>query len=504
MAAMIPVSGSAYAYAYATMGEGIAWIMGSALVLDYAFGAGAVANGWSSYLSSLLRTLGTVPDGFWYYTKGPWELVTLNNGQQVHGIWNVPASLIVMVVASILYRGITASTRLNTIIVGINMVIMTLFILLGIGVISWTNLHANPNISGLLSLVPAREVVCDASGYHTAHYGWLRGGVLTGTGVVFFAFIGFDSVSTVAQETKNPKRDMPIGILGSLLVCTILYILIGFTLTGVVPYRNLNVSDPIALGIDKIVALRNWTPMAQKLFAVMVKLGALAGLTSVILVNILSQTRIFYAMSKDGLLPWFSKLHTTYRTPHLATIFTGAFVMICGGLLPIGLVANLVSLGTLLVFLLVCVSVPIMRYTNPHAERSFKVPCPWLVGNIGAIACLWVMLSMDLQTWACLLFWFSLGLGVYCLYGRRHSLQQRAHYTLFGPIWVDYFGITLQMLGLFILAKVVFSPARLVYEYGSSYRLISPSLNPVITALVGVLLAGWGSWLLFTNVKTKQ
>lgn len=502
MAAMIPVSGSAYAYAYATMGEGIAWVMGLALVLDYAFGAGAVANGWSSYLTSLLRTTGvTLPDAFWYCTQGPWELVTLNNGQQVHGIWNVPASLIVIVIASILYRGITASTKLNSIIVGVNMVIMALFILLGIGVISWANLHVNPNATGLLSLVPAREIITDASGYQDVHYGWLRGGVLTGAGVVFFAFIGFDSVSTVAQEAKNPKRDMPIGILGSLLVCTILYILIGLTLTGVVPYRNLSVSDPIALGIDKIVALRHWTPMAQKLFAIMVKLGALAGLTSVILVNILSQTRIFYAMSKDGLLPWFGSLHTNYRTPHVATIFTGVFVMICGGLLPMSLVANLVSLGTLLVFLLVCVSVPIMRYINPNAERSFKVPCPWLVGNVGAVACLWIMLSMDLQTWACLLFWFSLGLGIYCLYGRRHSLQQRVNHTLFGPIWVDYIGVALQTLGLFILARIVFNPVKLLGRYDSSFSWLSFEPNTSTLVLIGVLLTGWGSWLLFTNVK---
>ncbi|HJV21437.1 MAG TPA: amino acid permease, partial [Holophagaceae bacterium] len=371
MAAMIPVAGSAYAYSYATMGEFIAWIIGWDLVLEYAFGAVTVSAAWSGYLYSILhKTLGiNLPDALIRLTKGPWEMVTLNDGSSIHGVWNVPASIIALVVASILYKGIKESASVNNVIVIIKVTIVIVFIALGISMISGSNLHVNAAGSTLTSLVPAQEVV---GGVH--RYGWFNGGVLTGAGVVFFAYIGFDAVSTTAQEAKNPKRDLPIGIMASLVICTILYILVALTLTGVVPYKQLGVPDPIAVGIDKIVELRGWTPYAQKMFTFVIKLGAISGLTSVILVMMMGQTRVFYAMSKDGLLPWFGNAHPKFGTPHVATVLTGIFVALCGGLMPMSLVGELVSIGTLLAFVLVCIGVPILRVNSPEIERPFKVP----------------------------------------------------------------------------------------------------------------------------------
>jgi APA family basic amino acid/polyamine antiporter len=453
MAAMIPVAGSAYTYAYATMGELVAWIIGWDLVLEYAFGAVAVANGWSSYLYSLLhRTLGLqLPDTLLRLTKGPWEAVTLAGGQQAAGIWNLPATLVVLALAAILYRGIQESATVNNLIVILKVAIVIIFVAVGFGVISAANLQANPAAHGLASLVPAQEAFLEG-GRHAHRFGWLRGGVTTGAGVVFFAYIGFDAVSTTAQEARNPRRDMPIGILASLVVCTLLYILVALTLTGVVSFRDLGVSDPIAVGVDRIVALRHWPPPARLAFAFSVKLGALAGLTSVMLVILMAQTRVFYAMSKDGLLPWFGRVHARHRTPHAATVVTGLLVAGCAGLMPIGLVGKLVSIGTLLAFVLVCLGVPILRRTNPGMERPFRVPLPWVVGLSGAGACLWVMASLDLGTWVRLGLWLLLGLGIYFTYGRRHSRLQRERGTRYGPLVTDLGGYSLCLLALAGLA----------------------------------------------------
>jgi APA family basic amino acid/polyamine antiporter len=238
---------------------------------------------------------------------------------------------------------------------------------------------------------------------------------------VFFAYIGFDAVSTTAQECKNPSRDLPIGILVSLVVCTFLYILMALVLTGVVPYQELGVPDPIAVGVDRIVSLRGWSEGGQKLFSFAVKVGALAGLTSVILVLMLGQTRIFYAMAKDGLLPWFDHLSPKYSTPDLATWTTGIFVSICAGLLPMSLVGELVSIGTLLAFVLVCVGIPILRMRNPETPRPFRTPVYWLVAPLGALACLWVMSGLPRDTWIRLVVWLLIGFCVYFGYGVKNS-----------------------------------------------------------------------------------
>lgn len=418
LAAMIPIAGSAYAYSYTTMGEIIAWIIGWDLVLEYAFGAVTVSAAWSGYLYSLFhKTLGVeFPELLIRLTKGPFEQVELANGAHVAGLFNLPATLISILAAAILYRGIQESAWVNNLIVVVKVVIVVAFIALGVGVISADNLIVNPQAPGLAALVPPQAMV---DGH--LRFGWLNGGVLTGAGVVFFAYIGFDAVSTAAQETRNPQRDLPIGILGSLVVCTLLYILVALVLTGVVNYRELGVPDPIAVGIDRIVELRGWSAGARGTFTFAVKLGALAGLTSVILVLMLGQTRIFYAMSRDGLLPWFSATHPRFHTPHVATVVTGTFVAAAGGLLPMSLVGELVSIGTLLAFVLVCIGVPLLRLSAPDVPRPFRLRAPFVVGPLGAIACGWVMTGLPLDTWIRLLVWLVIGFVVYFAYGREHS-----------------------------------------------------------------------------------
>jgi APA family basic amino acid/polyamine antiporter len=502
LAAMIPVSGSAYAYSYTTMGEGMAWIIGWTLVLEYAFGASVVANSWSAYLVTLIHTLGLhMPDSLLYYTKGPWELVQLSNNQQVFGIWNVPATCVVILVASMLYRGSSKSAKMNTIIVILKMAIVLLFIGLGITLVSKTNLMANPNASNFIAaLVPPQESFIDPkTGIESLRYGWLNGGVLTGAGMVFFAYIGLDAVSTVAQESKNPKRDMPIGILASLFICALLYILVGITLTGIVPYKLLNTSSPIGIGIDTISTLRGWTPTTTMIVASLVKFGALAGLTSVVLVFTMGQTRIFYSISKDGLLPFFHKLHPKYRSPHIATVFTGIFIAVCGGLLPIKLVANLVSLGTLLVFLIVCATVPILRITNPKAERPFKVPFMWVISIGGVISCSWLMSSIDFDTWMLLVSWLIFGIGIYFTYGRRHSVSQLNNGYVFGPKIIDYVGTALFTIGFMGILKAVILVVGIINK---TILITTIGITPIIVTLLSIFMAIYGFRMMHKNVKT--
>lgn len=420
MAAMVPVSGSAYAYSYATMGEFIAWIIGWDLVLEYAFGAVTVAASWSGYFMSLFtKTLG-IPfsDTALKFTKGPWEMVTLADGTQSFGLWNLPASIVALGVSVILYRGIKESAWVNNLIVIIKVTIIVVFILLGWGVVDSMNWVANTDATGLAALVPPAGPSL-RNGVEFMSFGWP--GVLTGAGVVFFAYIGFDAVSTTAQECKNPKRDLPIGILASLVICTILYILMALVMTGVVPYRELGVPDPVAVGVDRIVSLKGWTPAVGQSLAFTVKLGALAGLTSVILVMMLGQTRVFYAMAKDGLLPWFHNIHPNFQTPHIATAVTGVFVALCAGLMPMSLVGELVSIGTLLAFVLVCIGIPILRIKSPNTPRPFKTPFHWFVAPAGAIACFWVMTGLPHDTWIRLFIWLAIGFLIYFTYGIKNS-----------------------------------------------------------------------------------
>jgi APA family basic amino acid/polyamine antiporter len=426
MASMVPISGSAYSYSYVTMGELVAWIIGWDLVLEYAFSAVAVAVSWSGYLRSLLVDTLHIPFPDWAMrlTQSPWEPtpITLADGSTATGLWNMPASVISLLVALVLFRGIKESALLNNIIVVIKVGVVLVFITLGWAVIDPANWIANPSASGLASLVPPRGMAPHGAEM-VESFGWP--GVFTGAGLLFFAYIGFDSVSTTAQECRNPRRDLPIGILGTMVACTVLYILMALVLTGVVHYTDLGVSDPIAVGVDHIGERRGWSESLTLVFGVLVKAGVLAGLASVILMSMLGQTRIFYTMSRDGLLPWFHRVHEKHQTPHYATIITGVASAALAGFLPMIVVGELVSIGTLLAFMLVCVAVPILRVTNPEAPRSFRTPAAWVVAPLGAGACIWVMSNLPLDTWLRLLVWLALGFVIYFAYGYRHSRLHR-------------------------------------------------------------------------------
>ncbi|MFK7988026.1 MAG: amino acid permease [Sandaracinaceae bacterium] len=423
LASMIPVAGSAYAYSYTTMGEIIAWIIGWDLILEYTFGAVAVSIAWSGYVGSLIHGSLGIELPLWLVrlTHGPFDTVTMSSGETVTGLVNLPAAFIALSLAAVLYRGIQESAWINNLIVVVKVAIVLIFVALGIGVIQMSNLIADPSAIGPAALVPPVQTIEGVE-----HYGWGVGGVLTGAGVVFFAYIGFDAVSTTAQEAKNPSRDLPIGILGSLVVCTILYVLVALVLSGVVPYQDLGVADPIAVGIDRIVELRHWSPTAQKLFTTAIKLGAIAGLTSVILVLLMAQSRVFYAMARDGLLPWFADTHPRFHTPHRATAIIGVTVASAAAFMPIGLVAEMVSIGTLLAFVLVCLGVPILRRTDPDQPRPFRVKWPWFTGVTGALTCVLLMVGLPLDTWIRMVVWLVLGFVVYFGYGKRHSLLGRA------------------------------------------------------------------------------
>jgi len=393
MASMIPVAGSAYTYSYATMGEFLAWIIGWDLILEYSLGAATVAVGWSGYVVSFLADVGLVIPPQWSHAPG-----TDIGGATA--LFNVPAALIVLAVSSLLIIGIRESARTNAVIVIIKLAVVLLFIFFGVK-------YINPE--NLTPLIPENTGTF-------GQYGW--SGIMRGAGVIFFAYIGFDAVSTAAQEAKNPQRDIPIGIMTSLVVCTILYIAVAFVLTGIVPFAQLNVADPMAVGIDAtgLVWLRP-----------LIKLGAIAGLSSVILVMLLAQPRIFFTMSRDGLLPpVFGHVHPRFKTPHITTAVTGVLVAIAAGLFPIGILGELVSIGTLLAFVLVCAGVLVLRRTDPDRERPFRAPFMPVTSILGVLACLYLMVGLPWTTWQRLLIWLAIGMAVYIGYGHRNAERMRS------------------------------------------------------------------------------
>jgi APA family basic amino acid/polyamine antiporter len=396
-ASMIPVAGSAYTYAYATMGELLAWIIGWDLILEYALSAATVAVGWSGYAVSFLRDVGvTVPARL---AAGPGQTIALADGSAARGLFNLPAALSVLAVSALLVTGIRSSARVNTTIVVVKLAVLVLFVVCGAAYVrpeNWTP-FVPPNAGEF------------------GQFGW--SGVLRGAGVIFFAYIGFDAVSTAAQEAKNPQRDMPVGILASLFICTGLYIAVALVLIGIVSYTQLNVADPIAVGIDA-TGLTWLSPI--------IKLGAVLGLLSVMLVVLLGQSRIFYSMSRDGLLPAvFRAVHPRYRTPHYSTMITGSIVALAAGFLPIGVLSVLTSMGTLLAFAIVCIGIIVLRRTHPELERPFRTPgMPWVPG-LGAAICLVQMAGLPWSAWERLIVWLVAGFAIYFLYGRSRARRMR-------------------------------------------------------------------------------
>ena len=393
-AALVPVSGSAYTYAYATMGELFAWIIGWDLILEYSVGAATVAISWSQYLIRFLSKYNLhLPAQL---VMSPFETAKLADGSTVSGFMNVPAMLIVLTITAIVLRGTKGSAWFNALVVSLKVAVVLAFIALG-----WR--YINP--ANYQPYIPT----------NTGHFGEFGlSGILRGAGVIFFVFIGFDIVATMAQETKNPQRNMPIGILGSLAVCTVLFVLFGHVLTGLANYTEFkNSAAPVAIAIEK-------TPYAWLTSAVIVAI--LIGYTSVILVDLLGQSRVFFSMSRDGLLPpVFSKVHPRFGTPFQSSLLLGAFIALFAGFVPIAVVGEMTSIGTLLAFVMVCLGVLILRKSNPDAPRPFRTPWVPVVPVLGILVCLVMMASLPWETWARLIVWLALGLAIYYGYGRRHS-----------------------------------------------------------------------------------
>ncbi len=431
-ASLIPIAGSAYTYGYATLGEIFAWIIGWDLVLEYAFGAATVAAGWSGYFVSFLQDfkiyippqLTATPGTQLVFYNERWTVlstmpagVSVEGLPQATGVFNLVAFLVVLLVTAILVIGIKESANLNSAIVIVKVGIVLIFI----GIAALYVLR-NPEVASA-NWTPFIPENTGKSG----EFG--LSGIATGAAVVFFAYIGFDAVSTAAQEAKNPKKDMPIGILGSLAICTVLYILVSGLLTGVVNYQRLNVPDPVAVGIDATgigwqIALGGYT---IKVSSLLVKGGAIFGLGTVMLVMLLGQSRVFYSMSRDGLLPkWISSVHPRFRTPWIATIMVGVIVAFFPAFIPIGDLGHLVSIGTLLAFVIVCAGVLVLRIKRPNLPRPFKTPFVPAVPILGMLVCFYLMAALPLVTWERLFYWLVAGMVLYFFYGRKHSRVQEA------------------------------------------------------------------------------
>lgn len=425
-ASLIPISGSAYTYAYATLGELIAWIIGWDLILEYAVGNIAVAVSWSGYFIELLRGLGleVPPNWRWLtvsYNVGIHQPEIVAHAPKLFGvplIVNLPAFGVVAFLTVILVIGVKESARFNAIMVGVKLLVLLFFIIVGFVYVKPENWRPfAPN-------------------------GWQ--GIMTGAALVFFAYIGFDAVSTTAEETKNPQRDLPLGMIGSLAICTILYVATAAVLTGLISYKELGVAEPLALALRALNL--NWA-------AGIVAFGAVMATTSVLLVFQMGQPRIFFSMSRDGLLPErFASVHPRFKTPHLTTILTGIFVAVPAAFVDIGDAAELTNIGTLFAFVLVCAGVIILRYTDPHRPRPFRAPLVPVVPFLGILSCLYLMISLPRITWVRFGVWLAVGLLIYAWYGLSHSRLLRAERRPGGALRMVLSGISVIVLGFISLA----------------------------------------------------
>ncbi|MDP4187545.1 MAG: amino acid permease [Bacteroidota bacterium] len=397
-ASLVPVAGSAYTYSYATLGEFFAWIIGWDLILEYSVGAATVAISWSQYLIKFLDTyhIHLPPQLF----LSPFESISLSDGTLVHGIVNLPAIFIIIGITSIIIRGVGVSAWFNSVIVTIKVSIVLIFIAVGWHYIHPENYHPyvpqNPGTFGTFGI----------------------SGIFRGAGVIFFVFIGFDIVATMAQEAKRPQRNMPIGIIGSLLVCTVLFILFSYVMTGMANYKEFKDSAaPVAIAIEKTPYL--WLSQA-------IILAILIGYISVILVDLMGQSRVFFSMSRDGLLPRvFSTLHPKFQTPYKSNILLSIFISLFAGFVPIRVVGEMTSIGTLLAFVMVCAAVLILRKTQPDTPRSFRTPWVPVVPVLGILTCVIIMFSLPLDTWIRLVAWLIIGLVIYFSFGKKNSALRK-------------------------------------------------------------------------------
>jgi APA family basic amino acid/polyamine antiporter len=407
-ASMVPVAGSAYTYAYATLGELFAWIIGWDLVLEYAVASSAVAHGWSAHFKDLLKSVGIeMPYAF---SNAPFDFdVEKGRFLSTGAYFDITAILITVVITAILVKGIRESAGFNAAMVAVKLVIVLFVIVVGV-------FYINPK--NWFPFAPYGYTGVSFFG-HTLFGQTGRGGAplgaLAGAAIIFFAYIGFDSVSTHAEEAKNPQRDVPIGIIASLILCTVLYIAVSAILTGMVPYDKIDINAPVADAFRQ-----QGLPWAQRL----IDIGAITGITSVLLVMMLSQPRILLAMARDGLVPqgFFGAVHDKFRTPWKSTILTGIFVSVMAAFLPLRILAELTNIGTLLAFVIVCSSVLIMRYKHPEAERPFRAPFGVFVPILGILSCLLLMFSLPPENWWRLIIWLGIGFVIYFGYGRRHSV----------------------------------------------------------------------------------
>jgi len=400
-AGMIPVAGSAYTYTHATLGPLIAWIIGWNLVLEYLAGASTVAVGWSGYFNDFLLHIGLpVPPMF---NGAPIALQGFNHFVLTGSVVNLPAVLLVAFITTILVIGVTASANFNNAMVAIKLTIVLVVI-----------------FACYSYIVPANHVpFVPPSEGAVGHFGWT--GVFRATGVLFFSYIGFDAVSVAAQEAKNPQRDIPLGMLGSLIICTALYMAMSYVLTGIANYQTLNVAHPVSQAVEALPGTRWLTQY--------VNLGAIVGLASVVLVLLLAQSRIFFAMGRDGMIPpAFHAIHPRFRTPYKGSIITGIFCAILAGFLPLDILGQLVSIGTLAAFAIVCVGVMVLRKRAPNAKRPFRTPFVWVTAPAGIFMCGFMMVFLPIDTWLRLAVWTAIGLAIYFTYSVKHLQQSR--YTL--------------------------------------------------------------------------
>jgi APA family basic amino acid/polyamine antiporter len=398
-ASMIPVAGSAYTYTYATLGRFLAWIIGWNLVLEYLAASSTVAVGWSGYFNDFMSSfLGMpIPEAF---AKAPFAVESFQHFALTGAYFNLPAVALIALATTVLIVGVHLSANFNNLMVVIKLTIVVIVI-----------------AAGLPHIVPANhEPFIPPNTGTFGQFGWT--GVFRATGVIFFAYIGFDAVSVAAQEAKNPQRDVPIGILASLLICTVLYILMSYVVTGLAPYTTLNVPHPVSMAVEALPQTLWLAPY--------VNIGAIVGLASVVLVLMLGQTRIFFAMSHDGMIPaLFGRVHPKYKTPYLGTAVTGAFAALLAGLLPLDILGELVAIGTLAAFVIVCAGILVLRVQKPNAVRPFKTPLVWVVAPLGIVMCLFMMVFLPLDTWLRLVVWTIIGLAIYYFYSAKHARPSR-------------------------------------------------------------------------------